>query len=74
MDDSKIRREKKRKSENERRRKCTLIKKAYELRKYHDIEVVIILRKNSRYFTYRSIDHDCWPPAMRDIVSYVCNI
>jgi hypothetical protein len=59
----------KRRSENLKRRKDTLFKKAYELGKYYDIEVAVILHQNGRYFTYRTIDQESWPPSMKQIVS-----
>jgi len=52
-----------------RRRKKNLFKKAYELGKLCDIDVAVILHKNGRYFTYRSIDKESWPPSMKEIVS-----
>lgn len=52
-----------------RRRKKSLIKKAYELGKLFDIDVAVILHKNGRYFTYRSTDQESWPPSMKQIVS-----
>jgi hypothetical protein len=45
-----------RKAENLRRRKETLLKKAYELGKDYGVDVALILRQNGRYFTYRSVD------------------
>ncbi len=54
----------KRRSENLKRRKETLIKKVYELGKDYGVDVALILRQNSRYFTYRSIDLESWPPSM----------
>jgi hypothetical protein len=46
----------KRKQENEEinKRKDTLIKKAYELGQFEGIDVVLIIRKYSRYTIYRS--------------------
>ncbi len=58
-----------RKQENLRRRKKTLIKKAYEFGKDFDFEVALILSKKGRYFTFRSLDQDTWPPPMEQIVS-----
>jgi hypothetical protein len=56
------------KAENLRRRKETLFKKVYELGKYDGVDVALILRQNGRYFTYRSIDLESWPPSMKEIV------
>jgi hypothetical protein len=58
----------KRKGENLRWRKETLFKKVYELGKYYDVDVALILRQNGRLFTYRSVDHKSWPPSMEEIV------
>jgi hypothetical protein len=58
----------KRRSENLGRRKKTVLKKIYELGKYDGIDVALIIRQNGRFFTYRSIDHESWPPSMKEIV------
>jgi hypothetical protein len=57
-----------RKAENLRGRKETLLKKVYELGKEYGVDVALILRQNGRYFTYRSIDLESWPPSMKEIV------
>ena len=62
----------KRRLENLGRRKKTLFKKAYELGEYDGIDVALIIRQNGRFFTYRSIDHESWPPSMKDIVRLCC--
>ena len=62
----------KRKQENLRRRKKTLIKKGYEFGRDFDFEVALILSKQGCYFTFRSLDQDTWPPSMEQIVSQ-CN-
>jgi hypothetical protein len=56
------------KAENLRQRKETLFKKVYKLGKYDGVDVALILRQNGRYFTYRSIDLESWPPSMKEIV------
>jgi SRF-type transcription factor (DNA-binding and dimerisation domain) len=58
----------KRRSENLGRRKKTLLKKVYEFGEYDGIEVALIIRQNGRFFTYRSVDHEFWPPSMKEIV------
>jgi hypothetical protein len=58
----------KRRSENLGRRKKTLLKKVYELGECDGIEVALIIRQNGRFFTYRSVDHESWPPSMKEIV------
>ena len=58
----------KRRSENLGRRQKTVLKKVYELGKYDGIDVALIIRQNGRFFTYRSIDHESWPPSMKEIV------
>jgi hypothetical protein len=37
-------------------------------REYDGIEVALIIRQNGRFFTYRSVDHESWPPSMKEIV------
>jgi hypothetical protein len=53
----------KRKQENLRRRKKTLVKKVYEFGKNFDFELALILSKKGHYFTFRSLDQDTWPPS-----------
>jgi len=57
-----------RKAENLGRRKKTVLKKVYELGEYDGVDIALIIRQNGRFFTYRSIDHESWPPSMKDIV------
>jgi hypothetical protein len=59
----------KRKNEGIKRRKDTLIKKAYELGGFDGIEVALIICKYGQYTTYRSRDHASWPPSRAEIVS-----
>ena len=64
-----------RRSENLRRRKETLLKKLYELGKYYAVDVALILRQNGRFFTYRSIDIESWPLSIKEIVKlYYLNL
>jgi hypothetical protein len=58
----------KRRSENLGRRKKTVLKKVYELRDYDGVDVALIIRQKGRFFTYRSINHESWPPTMKEIV------
>jgi hypothetical protein len=57
----------KKEKEKARKRKKTLLKKAYELGKLCDVDVAVIIYKNGRYHTYRSIES--WLPCMKQIVS-----
>jgi hypothetical protein len=63
----------KQKRRNERlgSRKDTLLKKAYEIAKFCDIDVALILRirKTGRYITDSSLDLESWPPSKEQIVS-----
>jgi hypothetical protein len=61
--------DRKRKTNNLARRKKTLLKKVYELGKYYDVDVALIIRQNGQYITYRSIDLESFPPSMKEIVS-----
>jgi hypothetical protein len=56
------------KIENLGRRKKTVFKKVYELGKCDGVDIALILCHNGRLFTYRSIDHESWPPSMKEIV------
>jgi hypothetical protein len=59
----------KKKNEALNRRKKTLIKKAFKLGEFNNIDVALIIRKHGRYITYRSTARMTWPPSMADIVS-----
>ena len=61
----------KRRSEKLSRRKETLLKKAYEIAQFCDVDIALILRirKTGRYITYKSVDLESWPPSMEQIVS-----
>jgi hypothetical protein len=59
----------KNKSEQLRKGKKTLFKKAHKLAKVHDIDIAVIMHKNGQYVTYRSKNHESWPPTMKQIVS-----
>lgn len=49
----------------------TLVKKAHELGKLCDVDIAVIICRNGRYFTYRSMDRQSWPPSMEQIeISY----
>jgi hypothetical protein len=63
----------KRRSENLGRRKKTVLKKVHELGEYDGIDVALVIRQNGRFFTYRSINHESWPPSMKEIVS-LCHL
>ena len=44
------------------------MKKADQLARLCYVDVAVIIRRNGRYYTYRSIDHDQWPPTITEIV------
>ncbi|KAI9765389.1 MAG: hypothetical protein M1839_005511 [Geoglossum umbratile] len=50
-----------------RKRKKTLFKRAHELGTLCSVDVAVIIRKDGRYFTYRSINQGSWPPSMKEI-------
>ncbi len=50
------------------RRKLNLLKKADQLARLCYADVALIIRRNGRYYTYRSTDHERWPPSMTEIV------
>ena len=50
------------------RRKSNLVKKADQLARLCHVDLALIIRKDGRYYTYRSTDHDQWPPMIREIV------
>ena len=41
------------------------MKKADQLARLCHADVAVITRRNGRYYTYRSIDHDQWPPTYK---------
>jgi SRF-type transcription factor (DNA-binding and dimerisation domain) len=62
------------KSERLNRRKDTLIKKAYEMGFFCDVDVALVLRirKTGRIITFNTIDSkssESWPPSKEQIVS-----
>ncbi len=59
----------KRRNENLRRRIETLLIKAHEIWDDYGVDVAMVLKNNSQYYTYRSIDKPTWPPSMVEIVS-----
>ena len=50
------------------RRKPNLIKKADQLARLYHADVALIIGRNGRYYTYRSTDHELWPPNITEIV------
>jgi hypothetical protein len=50
------------------RRKSNLVKKADQLARLCYTDLALIIRKNGRYYTYRSTDHERWPPTITEIV------
>jgi hypothetical protein len=62
-----LKRKKDKERERARKRMKTLVKKAHELAKLCDFDVALIIHKNGRYHTYRSIES--WLPCMKQIVS-----
>lgn len=58
----------KRRNENLRRRIETLLIKAHEIWDIYGVDVAMVLKNNSQYYTYRSTDRPTWPPTMVEIV------
>lgn len=50
------------------RRKSNLVKKADQLARLCHADLALIIRKNGRYYTYRSTDYERWPPPIIEIV------
>ena len=50
------------------RRKLNLVEKADQLARLYKADLALVIRKNGRYYMYRSTEHDQWPPTIRDIV------
>lgn len=59
--------EAKRRNENLRRRIETLLIKAHEIWEEYGVDVAMVLKNNSQYYTYRSTDRPTWPPSMAEI-------
>ena len=59
----------KRRNENLRRRIETLLIKAHEIWEEYGVDVAMVLKNNSQYYTYRSTDRPTWPPSMAEIVN-----
>ena len=50
------------------RRKSNLTKTVDQLARFCHADVALIIRRNGRYYTYRSTDHEQWPLSMTEIV------
>jgi hypothetical protein len=48
-----------------------LIKKAYKLGEFNNINVALIIYKYSQYTTYRSMDYISWPLSIAEIISKI---
>jgi hypothetical protein len=61
----------KRKSKRLNKRKETLFKKAYKIREFYDVNVVLILYiyKTSHYITFKSVDLKSFPLLIEQIIS-----
>jgi hypothetical protein len=60
-----------RKGKNSRRRKRTLLKKAYEYGKLSGADIAFFIYQSGRWCTYRSTDRQSFPPSWEQIVSVV---
>lgn len=56
------------KSQQFTRRKSSLVKRADQLVRLCNIDLALIIRKNGKYYTYRSTDQESWPPTITDLV------
>jgi len=45
-----------------------LVEKGNQLARLCHADVTLIIRRNERYYTYRSIDHERWPSSMSEVV------
>jgi hypothetical protein len=61
----------KHRSESLRRRIKSLLIKAHEIWDIYGVDIAMVLKNNSQYYTYRSIDKSTWPPTMAEIVGDV---
>ncbi len=50
------------------RRKLNLMKKADQLARLCYVDVILIIRRTGRYYTYRSTDYEQWPLSIIEIV------
>ena len=50
------------------RRKSSLMKRTDQLVRLCNVDLALIIYKNGKYYTYRSTDHESWPPTITDIV------
>jgi hypothetical protein len=58
----------KRRNDNLRRRIETLFIKAHEIWDGYGVDVAMVFKDNSQYYTYRSKENPTWPPSMAEIV------
>jgi hypothetical protein len=61
----------KRRSQRLNRRKETLLKKAYKIGEFCEVDIVLILyiHKTGRYITFKSVNLESFPPLIEQIVS-----
>ncbi len=52
------------------RRKKSLIRRTNQLAQLCQADIALIIRKNNRYYTYRSLVDKDWPPTRAEIVCY----
>lgn len=52
------------------RRKKTLIRRTNQLAQLCQADIALIIRKNNRYYTYRSLVDKDWPPTRAEIVCH----
>jgi len=62
---------------NERlgRRIKTLFMKSHELWELFGVDVAVVFKTKSLYYTYKSIENSTWPPTMADVVGindFIC--
>ncbi len=50
------------------RRKSNLVKKTDQPARLCYADLALIIRKNDRYYIYRSTDHDQWPSTITEIM------
>ncbi len=53
------------------KKKSNFVKKADQLARLCHADIALIICKNQRYYTYRSIDHEQWPPTKMEIVRMI---
>ena len=53
-----------------RKRSSSFFRKANELSQVAEADIYVVIRRDDKYYIYKSTDRPGWPPSQQDIVSH----